>query len=322
MKWLDDIHDAHACATPTCVTSMPVIYCRLCNLDGWRLDWTLCCMHDLCFEDVCNPCMLCKFYNLDRYVEWHAGFMHGELRYGPHKDVWVTTVDFGFGKVGAKDMCAAMEKSSSTFFLGGVVRAKKTNSSKIKTNTLKGTFGDFRLLPSALWAKAAVEELWHSIFHHSIVFISCDNCEPKHLVIFKRACPWLLAVSLAERSACSTHSLGHCKSWSDCSTTKLWSPKEGMEEPCSRELRCWPLSRHKKRLFPRLFSHRKIAAETTKNCIQTLDFMQQKLFHSKRLSPLIVEHFKLFNSHAAKIVKSNCLSSSRKIDMLSKFRTI
>ena len=121
--------------------------------------------------------MIHQFCKLDRYVEWHVGFTHGELRYGPHKDVWVTTVDFGFGKVGARDWCAAMEKSSSTFFLGGVVRAEKSNSSKIKPNTLKGTFGDLRCdnvrVHSATQWTASVHSLHMSKPVITFVFTDC-----------------------------------------------------------------------------------------------------------------------------------------------------
>ena len=57
--------------------------------------------------------------------------MHGELRYGPHKDVWVTTVDFGFGKVGARDWCAAMEKKfEHIFYRSGSSRKTKLKQKK------------------------------------------------------------------------------------------------------------------------------------------------------------------------------------------------
>ena len=149
MHWLDDIHGMHACmrSINTCdfhmwgyATWMDEDWIGRVP-DVWFVLWG--CGH-VSSQLAYDICMIHQFCKLDRYVEWHVGFTHGELRYGPHKDVWVTTVDFGFGKVGARDWCAAMEKSSSTFFLGGVVRAEKSNSSKIKPNTLKGTFGDLR----------------------------------------------------------------------------------------------------------------------------------------------------------------------------------
>ena len=139
------------------------------------------------------------------------------------------------------------------------------------------------------------------LVQHAIVLLAGQHCEPVGLVIVEEAVPGLCAILWKQNclvdlihidivDPCSIIEQGNCASrWKLCQSLVVWHlnlchcrrrSHTDCHGDCSEKL-----LREKKKI---VFKH-------------IVKFMQQKLFHSKRLSHLIVEHFKLFNSHAAKM---------------------